>query len=89
MPRRKHYLDTMNPADTELVIRAGLQFRKSLLAGKQDLKPFNDQYRVLDDAMQAVERTLETVSGKLIDYRAQDLGLLSPPAPLVKPWVPS
>lgn len=87
--RRRIYLETMRQADSELVIRAGLQFRRALLAGKQDLKPFNEQYRVLDDAMQSVDRTLESVSGKQIDHRAQDFGLLAAAAGPIKPWRPS
>lgn len=85
MPRRRNYIETMKPADAESVIRAGLRFRDALLDGKQDLKPFNAQYRVLDDAMESVTRTLEVVAGRTMNPRAPDLGLLTAVS-AAKPW---
>lgn len=83
---QEHHHETMPAAEAEQVIRAGLQFRQALLTSKRDLRPFrNPLYRTLDDAMESVDRTLQAVSGRPLNYRVADLGLLAP-AGGVKPW---
>jgi hypothetical protein len=87
MPHRKQYHPAMTSAEIERVIRSGLEYRKALLDGTKDLRPFNDpMYALLHDAMDSVGRTLETVSGRTMDPRAPDMGLLAPPGGTRPPW---
>lgn len=86
MTTREQLGGSIAPATAQALIRAGLAFRKALLAGKRDLRPFGPSYRVLDDAMDSVDRTLEAVAGKPLNYRADDMGLLAPAGGACPPW---
>jgi hypothetical protein len=74
--RRQSRYEKLFSQDATRVVEDALQLRSTIIRVNLHLVPFNEQYRALHDVTEAIDAALPLVAGKLIDYRAPDLGLL-------------
>lgn len=78
MARRPARRENLTEGEIQAIVLAALDLRKAILKCNIHLKPFNETYSLLNDHLQHLDATLEKITGRSIDYRASDLGLLVP-----------
>lgn len=82
MARRPVRREHLTESEVEAIVLAAIQLRQAILKCNVHLKPFNETYSLLHDLTKRLDATLEKITGRSIDYRGRDLGLL-PPTSLV------
>lgn len=80
MPRRPIQREKLTDSEIEVIVLAAIQLRQAMLKCNVHLKPFNEIYSLLHDHVKHLDATLEKITGRSIDYRGHDLGLLPPPS---------
>ncbi|WP_395451107.1 hypothetical protein ACHMW7_15745 [Aminobacter sp. UC22_36] len=55
---------------------AAIPLRQAMLKCFITLKPFNETYSLLDEHVSRLDAVLQKITGKTIEYRGRDLGLL-------------
>lgn len=79
MGRQQHSRsEKLTPAQVEAIVLAAVPLRAAMIQGCTSLKPFGEVYSVLHEQMVSLDAMLEKVTGRKIDYRGRDLGLLPP-----------
>ncbi|QOF70740.1 hypothetical protein IG197_23560 [Aminobacter sp. SR38] len=73
--RSEHLTDS----EIEAIVLAAIPLRRAVQRCFISLKPFNETYSLLNDHVNSLDAVLEKITGRSIDYRGRDLGLL--PAP--------
>lgn len=76
MARRPARREHLTEVEIEAIVVAAIQLRQAMLKCNVHLKPFNDTYAPLNDHVKHLDAMLEKITGRSIDYRASDLGLL-------------
>ncbi len=74
---RRHARRTCLPdEDTADLLRRVIALRAGLIAAQIRLDPHGAQYRCIDASLDALHALLEGLSGRPLDFRRPDLGLL-------------
>lgn len=68
-------------SEIEAIVLAAIPLRKAIQQCFVSLKPFNETYSLLHDHVNSLDAVLEKITGRTIDYRGRDLGLLPRSAP--------
>lgn len=73
---RKSRSEELTPSQIEAIVLAAIPLRKAFIAGFIDLVPFGEVYSLLHEQMEDLDAMLEKMTGRKIDNRSLDLGLL-------------
>jgi hypothetical protein len=76
MTRRHARRPRLTDQDAADLLRRTIDLRAGLIAAQMRLDPHGAQYRSIDASLDALHALLEGLSGRPIDFRRADLGLL-------------
>lgn len=76
MSRRHSRNEKLTESEIEAIVRAAIALRKAIQQGFISLKPSNETYSLLSDHVAGLDAVLEKITGRSLDYRSGDLGLL-------------
>ena len=76
MPSRRRRFETLFRRDAERFVTEALQLRKTSLDAALHLSIAGEQYQVLQEVHDALLKALPLVSGKPLNDRRSDFGLL-------------
>lgn len=78
MSRRPSRREHLTDSEIDAIILAAVPLRKAIQRCFITLKPFNETYSLLDEHVSRLDAVFQKITGRSIDYRGPDLGLLPP-----------
>ena len=76
MTRRPTTRERLSEGEVETIVLTAIPLRKAIQQCFVSLKPFNENYSLLHEECERLDAMLEKITGRTIDYRGRDLGLL-------------
>lgn len=76
MTRRPSRREHLTDSEIESIVLAAVPLRAAILKCFISLEPFNENYSLLNNHVDQLDATLEKITGRKIDYRGNNLGLL-------------
>lgn len=76
MSRRHHRNDRLTESEIEAIVLAAIPLRMAIQKCFISLKPFNETYSLLHHHVAGLDAVLEKITGRSLDYRSRDLGLV-------------
>lgn len=73
---RSKRAEKLTEIEIEAIVLAAIPMRKEIQQCFISLKPLNETYSLLNDHVNSMDAVLEKITGRTIDYRRHDLGLL-------------
>lgn len=73
---RSKRVEKLTESEIEAIVLAAIPLRNAIQQCFISLKPFSETYSLLDEHVINLDAVLEKITGRTIDYRGRDLGLL-------------
>ncbi|GAA2849544.1 hypothetical protein EDC40_101275 [Aminobacter aminovorans] len=73
---RSKRAEKLTESEIEAIVLAAIPLRKAIQQCFISLRPFNETYSLLNDHVNSLDAVLGKITGRSIDYRGRDLGLL-------------
>lgn len=76
MARRRARREHLTNDEIETIVLAAIALRNAMGSCSVHLRPFNETYTLFHDQSMRLDAMMEKITGRTIDYRGRDLGLL-------------